>query len=280
MSIDLHIHSLFSDGTYTPYEIARLAKQLGITAISITDHDTVSGTEKALDAARQFDIEAISGIEMSVLHNEMNLHILGYFVDHNSPEFKGKIEKLQVARKERNKKIIKKLNEHGIFISYEEVKAVSKIDQMGRPHIAQVLHRKGYVKTINEAFIKYLKNDALAYVTRFLYNSKEAIQIIQEAGGFSVLAHPVQIDPSLKQLPKIVDDLVALGLDGLEMYYPTHSGKVRRKIRKITKKHDLLFTGGSDFHGIIRPGTNLASGVKLYVPPELLDVMKQRWVMR
>ncbi len=276
MSIDLHIHSLFSDGTLTPCELVKMARKRGLSAISITDHDTLSGTEETLQAAREVNIEAISGIELSVDHNGTYIHILGYLMDHTSKVLQEKISKLQIARNRRNEKILVKLEALGISISQQEVKTFSKVGQTGRPHIAQALFKKGYVKNINDAFERYLKKGAKAYVSRFVYSAEEVITMIKEAGGLSVLAHPIQIDPTLIKTQKLVDELVTIGLDGIEMYYPTHSAKTRKKIRKITKKHDLIFSGGSDYHGDIRPGTSLAGGVKMYVPSELLDKMKQR----
>ena len=135
------------------------------------------------------------------------------------------------------------------------------------------------MRTFNDAFEKYLRKGAPAYVPRFVYSAEEAINMIKDAGGFAVLAHPVQVDNTFTTLQKIIDELVALGLDGVELYYPTHSGKIRKRIRKITQKHDLLFTGGSDYHGDIRPGTSLAGGANVYVPAELLEKMKQKWIL-
>jgi predicted metal-dependent phosphoesterase TrpH len=279
MSIDLHIHSLFSDGTHTPAEIVKIAKQRGLSAISITDHDTLSGTDEAIVAGEEYGIEVVSGIELSVYHNDIEMHILGYLLDHSDKKITKRIIKLQTARNERNKKIVEKLNCLGIAIRHNEVKAVSKIGQTGRPHIAKVLHKKGLVRTFNDAFEKYLRKGAPAYVPRFVYSAEEAINMIKDAGGFAVLAHPVQVDNTFTTLQKIIDELVALGLDGVELYYPTHSGKIRKRIRKITQKHDLLFTGGSDYHGDIRPGTSLAGGVNVHVPAELLEKMKQKWIL-
>lgn len=279
MSIDLHIHSTFSDGTCSPLEIVKLAKKLGLSAISITDHDTLSGIEETVAAAKVLKLEAISGIELSVRHNTTYMHMLGYFIDHNCQELNKKIKKLQDARDERNIQIIHKLNEQGIAIHIDEVKSVSKIGQTGRPHIAQVLRSKGVVNSIDDAFTKYLKRGACAYVSRFVYSAGEAINMIKRGGGIAVLAHPAQLDPSLAKLPKLLDDLVGLGLDGLEMYYPTHSTKMRRRLKKISKKHDLIFSGGSDYHGDIRPGTNLAGGINVCVPDDVLERMKQKWIM-
>lgn len=276
MSIDLHVHSLFSDGTYTPYELVRMAKRNGLTAISITDHDTLSGTAQAIEAGKKFDIDVVSGIELSVNHRDIYMHFLGYFIDYTSKELRTKIAKLQTAREARNAKIIKNINDLGMLVTPDEVQVQSQVGQTGRPHIAKVLFSKGYVKSMNSAFEKYLKKGASAYESRFIYSAAEAINIIKNAGGLIVLAHPVQVDRTLVRLPKIIEELVNLGLDGVELYYPTHTKKIRKRIRKITDKHDLLFTGGSDYHGEIRPGTSLACGNNVHVPAELLEVMKKR----
>lgn len=277
MTIDLHIHSVHSDGTYTPYEIASLAKKRGLTAISLTDHDTISGTKEAITAARELEIEALPGIELSVQHNDYNLHIIGYLFDYENQELIKKISVLQEARKERNAGIIKKLNTLGIDISLPEVESISQIGQTGRPHIAQLLCRKGVVRNLNEAFAKYLAKGQKAYASRFVYSSAEAISIIKKSGGLAILAHPYQVNPTLKETENIVKELVSLGLDGLEVYYPTHSAKIRKKLKTLVKKYDLVASGGSDYHGIIRPGTELAGGVNVYVPYEILAKLKQKW---
>ena len=277
MAIDLHIHSIHSDGTYTPDKIARLAKKRGLSAISLTDHDTISGTKEAIAAASHLNIEAIPGIELSVKHDDNHLHILGYLFDYENLELQERIAVLQDARIERNKKIIGKLNAHGIDITLHEVEVISKVGQTGRPHIAQILKNKGVVKNLNEAFAKYLGKGQKAYASRFVYSAQEAIRIINNSGGLAVLAHPYQIDPTLADTDKILKQLVNIGLDGIEVYYPTHTAKLRKKLKTLAFKYNLVITGGSDYHGFIRPGTDLAGGVNVYVPLEILFEMKQKW---
>ncbi len=277
MTIDLHIHSVHSDGTYSPGEIVKLAKKRGLVAVSLTDHDTISGTQEAITAGRQLDIEVIPGIELSVKHGDLNLHILGYLFDYESPGLLAKIAVLQKARMERNRKIVDKLNGFGIDIDLEEVEDLSQVDQTGRPHIAQLLCTKGVVNNINEAFATYLGKDKKAYVSRFVYDAEEAIDIIKASGGLAVLAHPYQIDSTFSVTSKVIRELVDFGLDGLEVYYPTHSSNIRKKLKTLAKRYDLVLSGGSDYHGFIRPGTNLAGGINVHVPLEILTKMKQKW---
>ncbi len=276
MSIDLHIHSMFSDGTYTPTEIAHLAHKRGLTAISLTDHDTLAGIAELITAVEPFQIEAIPGIELSVVHGENHFHLLGYFVDHLDRELHKKIDVLQKARSLRNEGIVAKLNGFGIDITMDEINSISPIGQTGRPHIAEILCRKGVVKDLNTAFSRYLKKGAGAYVSRFVYSAAEAIEMIKSSGGLAVLAHPVQDRQSFQHLSATIDDLAELGLDGLEVYYPSHSFAVRKKLKEIAKRHDMIISGGSDYHGRIRPGTDLAGGVNVFVPPEILEHMKTK----
>jgi hypothetical protein len=197
-------------------------------------------------------------------------------MNHRDKVLQEKIEVLQEGRNRRNEKIIAKLNGLGIDIRMDEIQSISKIGQTGRPHIAELLCRKGIVANLNDAFDKYLKKDACAYASRFVYSAAEAIEIISSSGGISVLAHPVQIDPSFPRLSKLVDDLVEIGLDGIEVYYPTHSSGIRKKLKKIVKRHAMIASGGSDYHGRMRPGTALAGGVNVYVPPEILERMRAK----
>jgi len=276
MSIDLHIHSVYSDGTYTPAELVGLAQQRGIQAISITDHDTIDGLAEAAEAAQGTGITTLAGIELSVQHKNRNLHILGYLFDSQNERFRRQIHILQETRNARNRDIVKKLNSCGISLDIEEIESISKTGQTGRPHIARALCRRGVVKNFDEAFTRYLKKGAAAYASRFVYNAAEALEMIRENGGISVLAHPLQVDPSPLEIARVVGELVEYGLDGLELYYPTHSAKVRRNLKKIAKRYDLVLTGGSDYHGTIRPGTELAGGKNVYVPAEIVDTMVER----
>lgn len=276
MSIDLHIHSTFSDGTMSPTELVELAKFKKLKVISITDHDTMAGVEEAIVAGVNAGIEVIPGLEISVEHAGIYMHILGYYLDVKNPQLLKSLDVLQQGRAARNEEILVKLAELGINISSEEVKKISRIGQTGRPHIAQAMLRQKKVKNMNEAFKKYLRKGECAYVARFVYTAKEAIEIISGAGGLAVLAHPVQIDSSLQSLPLLLEELTAFGLTGIETYYPTHSTKVKKQLRKFATKYNLVLTGGSDYHGDIRANTSLAGGKRLNVPYEIIGNMKER----
>ena len=276
MSIDLHTHSNFSDGTLTPTELVTLAKKKKISALALTDHDTMAGVEEAVLAGEMLGVEIIPGIEISVLHDKVEYHILGYWADSHNSVLAEALAKLQGARSERNNKILQKLNELGIPATNEELERVSEQGQTGRPHIAKLLVRYGVVKTITQAFDDFLKKGAVAYVSRFAFTAIEAVTLIHQAGGLAVLAHPTQNDPELTRLPSVLADLVPAGLDGIEVYYPTHSHKMKKKLRALAAQHNLLLTGGSDYHGDIRPGTTLAGGGNIFVPLELLVKMKER----
>lgn len=276
MSLDFHIHSTFSDGTLSPAEVVNLACRKGLTAIALTDHDTVAGTKPAIAAAVGTSLEVIPGLEISVLHNGTSLHLLGYLMDTVHPGLNRVLAGLQKGRDERNAEIIKRLLDQGIAVSPGDILRVSQTGQTGRPHIARVLVEKGIVRTILQAFEQYLGRDGLAYASRPVLDAAEAIGVLRQAGGLAVLAHPLQIDASLERLPGLLDELVPLGLDGLEGYYPTHSAGVRRKLRATARRYGLVLTGGSDFHGDIRPGTTLAGGRNVTVPGDLLGLMKER----
>ena len=276
MSIDLHVHSHFSDGTMSPTELVRLAAKSGITALSITDHDTMDGVGEAFTAGSAYGVEVISGLEVSVIHGKQALHILGYFMDAADRELMDALAIIQEARDNRNRKILEKLKTFGVEATYEELEDISGVGQTGRPHIAKLLMKHGVVRSISQAFDDYLKKDGKAYVARFAYSAEEAISFITGAGGLAVLAHPVLIDRSLNALETLLPVLKSYGLDGIESYYPNQSKKMRRKISTFAKANNLVLTGGSDYHGNIRPGTRLAGGNNVYVPPELLDKMKLR----
>lgn len=275
MSIDLHIHSWFSDGTKSPTELVQLAVSSGVSAIAITDHDTMDGVDEAMAAGVEYGIEVVPGVELSVTHKKKSLHILGYFMDAADLKFATALRTIQKERDNRNEKILAKLQALGIHSSVEELKEISGPGQTGRPHIAKLLMNHGLVRSIPQAFDEYLKKDAKAYVSRFAYSAEDAISLIKGAGGLSVLAHPIQVDKTLKALDTLLPVLKSYGLDGIETYYPTQKKGMRKRIRKFAKENDLFLTGGSDYHGDIRPGTRLAGGNNVYVAPRLLDYMKR-----
>ena len=276
MTIDLHVHSHYSDGTKSPAELVRLASKTGVSAIALTDHDTMDGVAEAQAASEVYDVEVIPGVEISVVHEGRGLHVLGYFLDPLQNDLAHALSTLQEARDRRNEKIIVRLQELGIEATVEELNLISGVGQTGRPHIAKLLLNHGVVRSFSQAFDEYLAKDQKAYVGRFAYSAKEAIAFITGAGGLAVLAHPIQIDKTLCSLNSLLPVLTSYGLGGIETYYPSQKKKMQKRIRKFAEANGLFLTGGSDYHGDIRPGTRLAGGHNVYVPPELLAIMKHR----
>jgi len=275
MSIDLHIHSSFSDGSMSPTELVQYAQRLHLTALSITDHDTIEGVGEAMTAGKQFGIEVISGLELSIKFGECAVHLLGYMFQPTDKGLLSALHRLQVGRIERNKAILDNLCRLGIDIADAELQKKSGHGQCGRPHFAQLLMHKGIVGSMDEAFDKYLARGGLAYVPRTVFQADEAIAMVKNAGGIAVLAHPQQLEKSGNDVTLIIGKLRAIGLDGIEVYYPNHSRQFKKKLLAIARKQNLLITGGSDYHGTIRPGTTLAGGSNCSVPPELLQQMKK-----
>lgn len=249
MCVELHAHSVYSDGTATPAELVQMAADRNLQGFSLTDHDTVEGVQEALDHGQHIGIPVISGIEVSTLHRQYSLHILGYGFDPNNEVLLQWLVRLQQGRTERNRKILVKLTAMGIVLTEQELEQVSDRGQAGRPHIAQLLKEKGYVTSTRQAFIHYLGRNKSAWCSRSPCSTSEAIRAIHQAGGLTVLAHPGIIDKSMKTLPMLIQELVEHGLDGLEVFYPTHSSKVKKYLQKLANKYNLICTGGSDYHG-------------------------------
>ncbi|MEN8198650.1 MAG: PHP domain-containing protein [Thermodesulfobacteriota bacterium] len=276
MSIDLHVHSHFSDGSQSPTELVRLAVKSGVTALSITDHDTMDGVDEAMAAGALHGVEVVPGLEVSVVHDRRALHILGYYLDQGNKKLNDALAVIQEARDLRNEKILAKLCSFGVDATSAELKKISGLGQTGRPHIAKLLMNHGVVNSISQAFDDYLRKDAKAYEPRFAYGAEDAIRFITEAGGLAVLAHPIQVDRTLALLHTLLPELKSYGLAGIETYYPSQPKSMQKRLKKFAREYDLLLTGGSDYHGDIRPGTRLAGGHNVYVPPALLDKMKGR----
>jgi predicted metal-dependent phosphoesterase TrpH len=271
--IDLHLHSTFSDGTFTPTELVRMARQRHLSAISITDHDTVEGTDEAMAAGETFGIRVLSGVELSVFDGDTHFHLLGYNCNWNDTELRDGLKKLQGSRQRRNSMIISRLRDLGIAVSEAELAELSSTGQTGRPHIARLLVNKKIVKTIDQAFDLYLKKGRSAYARRFIYHVDEAIGLIHGSGGTAVLAHPLQISSSIEIIDTLLKRLKASKLDGVETFYPTQKGRYLKQLRRLVATHGLFETGGSDYHGDIRPNTAMAGGAHVRIPLELLEAM-------
>jgi len=240
---DLHIHSIYSDGSFTPYEIVQICKRSNLKAIAITDHDTVSGVEEAMFYSKN-GFEVIPAVEMSSNIGDLDVHILGYYVDYKDPSLLSYLDEFKRHRAERVKKIISKLSSDGVKLEFEQIKMVAKDCSLGRPHIAEVLVENSYVKSITEAFHKYLGYGLPYYVPKKNIHPREVIKIIKEYNGVPVIAHPGTINSE-----SVIYQLIIDGALGIEVWHPEHTPRWRQGLYEIALKNGLLMTGGSDCHG-------------------------------
>lgn len=291
--IDLHCHSTASDGRLTPTQLIERAHEVGLKAIALTDHDTLAGLGTFHSCGKKFGIETLSGVEVSADYSKGTMHIVGLFVDAQHQAFRAFLKQLADGRKVRNPRIVNRLNELGLAITMEEVEIEAGVadagvgggaidKSIGRPHIAAVMIKKGYVKTKQEAFDKYLAKGGQAYFTRFVASPEDSIGQIHSAGGLAILAHPSYLKATDDDdMDRIVGGLKDKGLDGIEVHYSTHTPEQTALCAKLAQKYDLAPSGGSDFHGEVgRSGKSveLGSGIdgKLNIPYEILENLKER----
>jgi predicted metal-dependent phosphoesterase TrpH len=274
--IDLHIHTTASDGTLTPSEVIDYAQQLDLKAIAITDHDTIAGSRAALQAGIPPSLGFLTGVEISTAPppfypGQGSFHILGYSIRLHDPELNRILEKLREARKNRNPAILSRLKDLGIPITLAEVREEFGAGQLGRPHIAQLMVKKGVVASIDEAFENFLGSGKAAYVDKYRIEYSEAIGVILRAGGIPVLAHPGLLDiEDERQLDELIVHLKNVGIKGVEVYYSEHSADQTLRFAEMAERHHLLKTGGTDFHGATQPDIQMGSGKgNLFVPYEL-----------
>lgn len=246
--IDLHCHSVFSDGLLSPTRLVDLAAASGISTLAITDHDTMAGVYEAEKYGPTQGVRIIPGIEFSVCHNDTNIHLLGYGPDYDNNDLKKLLAAIQAARVIRNKRILEKLNVLGYKIRIEELPDTG-CGQLGRPHIASLLVDKKIVRSEDEAFRRFLRRGAAAYAARDIVSARDAMGIITAANGLTVLAHPGILGFSEARTSGLIDELSSLGLHGVEVYHPANSKKMCRFLRDLCRAKGLLPTGGSDFHG-------------------------------
>ncbi|MDI7261775.1 MAG: PHP domain-containing protein [Thermodesulfobacteriota bacterium] len=274
--VDLHLHTTASDGVRSPSEIVRYAKSRGLQAIAITDHDTIEGLEEGLAEGEKIGFEVIPGIEISAEHFPGSMHLLGYFIDITHPLLNERLGYLQRSRAERNPKMVEKLNRLGIDITYEEVLEASGGGQVGRPHFAQVLMGKKYVKSFKEAFDRYLKKGAPAYVDKLRFAPGEALHFINETGGVAVLGHPNTLGLNgYSELEGLILQLLKEGLKGIEVYYPEHSPAEIAQYKGLAEKYGLVITGGTDYHGIEKNGLEIGVGKgEMKLPYSMVETLK------
>lgn len=274
--VDLHVHTTASDGTLTPRELVEHAFQNRLKAVAITDHDTIDGIEEALQTGREKGVEIVPGVEIGVDYPG-EMHILGYYIDHHNTQLAEGLKLLLQFRSTRNPQIIEKLRQLGLDITMEEVIQEAGGDVVGRPHIASVLVKKGFIREISEAFDKYLAAGKPAYVPKDRLTPKEGIELITGAGGIAVLAHPkyltMQKDKCLKDL---LLELKGYGLQGIEAYYTTYSQAETAMYLQLGEECGLTVTGGSDFHGANKPEIQLGHGEgNLTIPYQILEGIKR-----
>ena len=273
--IDLHTHTHCSDGSYSPTELVTLAHQQNIDILAITDHDTTEGLPEALEAIKNLPLELIPGIELSAQFNDREMHILGYFIDLNDLQFQARLEALRSTRSMRICAILDRLHTLGMDVSLAEVEAASGTGTIGRPHIAQVLIAKSYVKNMKEAFEQLLGSRGKAYAQREVPAAQEIIRWITDAGGIPVLAHPYWEGFNKEDSAKACQTLVEQGLQGLEVFYGTFSARHISFNLGLARRFDLLMTGGSDFHGTLKPDIALGKGKgSLHVPTKVVERLK------
>ncbi len=246
MPADLHIHSNYSDGFLTPEKIVEVAKTAGLNTISLTDHDSVGGVNPAINAAKQIGLEVIPGVELNTRIDDIEVHILGYYLDHNSLWLHQMLAESRDTRVKRARQMIEKLNALKIMIDFEDVERLAGHSTLGRPHIARILCEKGYTDSVAEAFNRFLKVGAPAYVGLVKWNPYEAIEVIKKVGGIAVLAHPGSY-----KADHLLPELIAQGLQGIEVYCLKHPPALAEHYKKYAEEHNLLITGGSDFHNAV-----------------------------
>jgi len=275
--IDLHVHSTFSDGSETPMALAVAAASSGLTAMALTDHDTMRGVNPFLEACSAHGLRGIAGVEVSAEYSHGTMHILGYLVQPGNVELENALESMRAGRGDRNQVILEKLNALGLVMTWDEVAAKAGEDVVGRPHFAMVMLDKGYVKTKEEAFDRYLAKGKVAYVDRIRLTPENSIALIRAAGGVAVLAHPFTLDYSNAELRRLLAHMVEVGLGGLEVYYSEYTAEQHHHYVALAREYGLVMTGGSDYHGSLNPDIALGRGFgNLKVPDELIAPLYAR----
>lgn len=271
MFADLHLHTCFSDGTYTPEELVAHARQQGLSAIALTDHDTVEGCPRAAQACREAGLEFIAGAELTADYKGTELHILGYFLDMENELLLREISKCQAIRQDRIREMVLRLNQHRVPLRAERVFAIANCQSPGRPHVARALVEDGFCASMDEAFERFLKRSRPAWVPKRRISAADAIALIHQAGGLAVMAHP-----GLNRTDDLIPPVVKAGLDGIECFHTKHSTATAERYLEIADRYQLLVTGGSDCHGLSK-GRPLIGTIKLpYQHVELMKIAVRR----
>lgn len=274
--IDLHVHSNASDGTLTPARVVELAAQKGLSAIALTDHDTIEGIPEALEAAKSLPLEVIPGIELSCVYQGEEIHILGLYVDLADKNFIADTDTLKDIRMKRNTEMIHRFQNAGIEITLSEVQGGNPDTVITRAHFARVLLEKGYVKNMDQAFKKYLSYSGPYCPRKEKITPEHAMKMLRDCKASPILAHPYQYHLGDKKTEELVSYLKDMGLHGLEVYHSSNNQYESGKLKKLAKKYQLFPTGGSDFHGTNKPDIDLGTGRGgLRISALLLDDIKR-----
>jgi 3',5'-nucleoside bisphosphate phosphatase len=248
--IDLHTHTTFSDGTFTPEELVALARERGLTAVAVTDHDSTEGIGRALDAAKDRGPEIVPGVEFSTVRDGHGIHVLAYWMDLDHDRFQSELRRLRDDRFSRGEQMVANLRELGYPISFERVREIAEGKNIVRPHIAQALVEAGLVPTIDDAFTpELIKDGGRAYVEKHALDPVTALELIKEAEGLAVVAHPGLFREGLGVPDDVIEELANAGLDGIEAGHPDHPPEAEARYREMARRLDLVVTGSSDCHG-------------------------------
>lgn len=270
--IDLHVHSNASDGSLSPSEVVSLAAEAGLSAIAITDHDTVSGVQEALDAAADQNITVVPGVELSCLYHDREIHLLGLFINHQDPDFLKFLKDAEEKRITRNIEMLNAFQKDGFQITEEDLTCGNPKTIITRAHFARALVKRGYASSVDQAFKKYLNPDRPYYRKRRIITPMEALQAVIAADGFPVLAHPCLYKLGWAQIEELIVSLTDAGMKGLECFHSSNTQNESSKLRSLALKYHLFPTGGSDFHGAAKPDIKIGCGRgKLRVPAQYLD---------
>lgn len=274
--IDLHTHSLKSDGSMTPAEVVQEAKKAGLSAIALSDHDTVDGLPEAIEEGKKIGIEVVPAIEFSV-QSKTETHILGYYIDYENPGLKKILEEVVDLRIERNHVTCQRLNELGFDITLEEVRALAPNNFVGRAHFARVLMDKGYTQSVKEGFDKYMSAGQYAYCEKQRLTAEQAVKLIKKCGGLAFVAHPHLIKISDEELIELLKRLKGYGLDGVEGYYTDYTPEMQEKFQSMAEELGLLISGGTDFHAKMKPHISIGKGLgNMKIPYEVLEKIKEK----
>ena len=275
--IDLHTHSLCSDGAQTPTDVVRTAYDAGLSAIALSDHDSIEGVQEAMDAGKALGIEVIPAVELSA-QSDTELHILGYFIDIHNKKLNDTMAYALQVRDQRQEETCRKLNEQGFDITMDELREEARGNPvLCRAHFAQIMVRKGYAESVKDAFSRYLSVGCYAYSNRQALTAQEAVSLIREAGGIAVAAHLHLIKKPDDELREYLKSLIPYGLDGVEGYYSDYTPDMEQRYRAMAKELGLVISGGTDYHGANKPHLSIGKGRgELEIPYSVLDGLRQR----